>query len=143
MMLIPSIFGEDLFDDWMRMPLERRGADQRLQMMKTDIKDVEGGYELSIDLPGFSKEDMTLQLKDGYLTIQAARTENKDEKDNKGKYVRRERYCGQCSRSFYVGKSILQEDVHAKYEDGVLKVTFPKEDTKKEVEDKKFIAIEG
>lgn len=143
MMLIPSIFGEDLFDDWMRMPLERRGADQRLQMMKTDIKDVEGGYELSIDLPGFSKEDMKLQLKDGYLTIQAARTENKDEKDNKGKYVRRERYCGQCSRSFYVGKSILQEDVHAKYEDGVLKVTFPKEDTKKEVEDKKFIAIEG
>ena len=145
-MLMPSIFGEDLFDDWMRFPVERETrnyTNRTADLMKTDIKDKDGNYELSIDLPGFNKEDMKIQLKEGYLTIQAARTDNRDEKDENGKYVRRERYTGRCSRSFFVGKTIQQEDVHAKYENGVLKVTFPKEETKKEVEVKKCISSEG
>ena len=145
-MLMPSIFGEDLFDDCMRFPVERETrnyTNRTADLMKTDIKDKDGNYELSIDLPGFNKEDMKIQLKEGYLTIQAARTDNRDEKDENGKYVRRERYTGRCSRSFFVGKTIQQEDVHAKYENGVLKVTFPKEETKKEVEEKKCISIEG
>ena len=132
-MLMPSIFGEDLFDDWMRVPVERetnRGY-RTTELMKTDIKDVDGSYELSMDLPGFHKEDVKIQLKEGYLTIQASRTENKDEKDNNGKYVHRERYTGQCSRSFYVGKELEHEDIHAKYDNGVLIVTFPKEAKKK------------
>ena len=111
--------------------------------MKTDIKDEDGNYELSIDLPGFHKEDVKIQLKDGYLNIQASRTENKDDKDNNGKYVHRERYTGQCSRSFYVGKELEHEYIHAKYDNGVLTVTFPKEAKKKVLEEKKFISIEG
>lgn len=148
-MLIPSIFGEDLFDDFMRFPVEREQPHRdnfhqmNKELMRTDIRDVNGNYELDIDLPGYKKEDMRIQLKDGYLTIQATRTDNKDEKNEQGRYVRRERYVGQCSRSFFVGRSIRQEDVHAKYEDGILKLTFPKEETKKEVEEKKYIAIEG
>ena len=146
-MLMPSIFGEDLFDDFMGYPAGRQAAanayPQVKDMMKTDIRDVDGNYELSMDLPGFHKEDVKIQLKEGYLTIQASRTENKDEKDNHGKYVHRERYTGQCSRSFYVGKELEHEDIHAKYDNGVLVVTFPKEVKKKVPEEKKFISIEG
>ena len=98
--------------------------------------------ELEIDLPGFKKEDVKIQLKNGYLNIQATREEKKDEKDDKGKYVRRERYTGTCNRSFYVGSSIKHEDIHAKYENGILHVTFPKEETKKEAEEKKFVSID-
>ena len=143
-MLMPSIFGEDLFDDWMRLPVERetnRGY-RTTELMKTAIKDVDGNYELSMDLPGFKKEDVKIQLKNGYLNIQATREEKKDEKDDKGKYVRRERYTGTCNRSFYVGSSIKHEDIHAKYENGILYVTFPKEETKKEAEEKKFVSID-
>ena len=146
-MLMPSIFGEDLFDDFMGYPTGRQAAanayPQVKDMMKTDIRDVDGNYELSMDLPGFHKEDVKIQLKDGYLNIQASRTENKDEKDNNGKFIHRERYTGQCSRSFYVGKALEHEDIHAKYDNGVLVVTFPKEAKKKEPEEKKFISIEG
>ena len=105
-------------------------------------KIVDGNYELEIDLPGFKKEDVKIQLKNGYLNIQATREEKKDEKDDKGKYVRRERYTGTCNRSFYVGSSIKHEDIHAKYENGILYVTFPKEETKKEAEEKKFVSID-
>ena len=111
--------------------------------MKTDIRDVDGNYELSMELPGFQKENVKIQLKDGCLTVQASRTEKKDEKDDNGKYIHKERYTGQCSRSFYVGKELEHEDIHAKYENGVLVVTFPKEGKKKEPEEKKFISIEG
>ena len=146
-MLMPSIFGEDLFDDFMGYPAGRQAAanayPQVKDMMKTDIRDVDGNYELDIDLPGFKKEDVKIQLKDGYLNIQATREEKKDEKDGKGKYVRRERYTGTCNRSFYIGKSIKHEDIHAKYDNGILHLTFPKEETKKEVEEKKFIAIDS
>lgn len=147
MMLMPSIFGEDLFDDWMRFPMEKESrrnySSWTSELMKTDIKEVDGNYQLHVDLPGFRKEDLKIQLKEGYLTIQASRTDDRDEKDEKGKYVRKERYSGQCSRSFFVGKHVQQEDVHAKYDNGVLQVTFPKADTRKEVEEKKFISIEG
>ena len=143
---MPSIFGEDLFDDFMGYPTGRQAAanayPQVKDMMKTDIRDVDGNYELEIDLPGFKKEDVKIQLKNGYLNIQATREEKKDEKDDKGKYVRRERYTGTCNRSFYVGSSIKHEDIHAKYENGILHVTFPKEETKKEAEEKKFVSID-
>mgnify|MGYP000789506842 CR=1 FL=1 len=153
-MLMPSIFGENLFDDdWMDFPFERFDRDfwgkknplygkNAKNMMKTDIREHEAGYELDIDLPGFKKEDVKIQLKNGYLNIQATREEKKDEKDDKGKYVRRERYTGTCNRSFYVGSSIKHEDIHAKYENGILHVTFPKEETKKEAEEKKFVSID-
>ena len=145
-MLMPSIFGENLFDDfdnWMNFSFP--DVDKELygkhakNMMKTDIRDVDGNYELEIDLPGFKKENVKIQLKNGYLNIQATREEKKDDK---GKYVRRERYTGTCNRSFYVGSSIKHEDIHAKYENGILHVTFPKEETKKEAEEKKFVSID-
>ena len=150
-MLMPSIFGENLFDDdWMNFPFEQDFLGKKnplygkhaKNLMKTDIRDVDGNYELEIDLPGFKKEDVKIQLKNGYLNIQATREEKKDEKDDKGKYVRRERYTGTCNRSFYVGSSIKHEDIHAKYENGILHVTFPKEETKKEAEEKKFVSID-
>ena len=149
-MMMPSIFGENLFDEWMNFPFERDFFGERnplygkhaKNMMKTDVRENENTYELDVDLPGFKKEDVKIQLKNGYLNIQATREEKKDEKDDKGKYVRRERYTGTCNRSFYVGSSIKHEDIHAKYENGILHVTFPKEETKKEAEEKKFVSID-
>ena len=148
-MYMPSIFGESLFDNM--FPFDEKFFTEKKdplygknvsRLMKTDVRETEKTYELDIDLPGFKKEDVKIQLKDGYLNIQATREEKKDEKDEKGKYVRRERYTGTCNRSFYVGPNIKHEDIHAKYENGILHVTFPKEETKKEVEEKKFIAID-
>ena len=144
-MLMPSIFGEDLFDDFMGYPTGRQAAayPQVKDMMKTDIRDVDGNYELDVDLPGFKKDEIKVQLKDGYLNIQATREEKKDEKDEKGKYVRRERYTGTCNRSFYVGPNIKHEDIHAKYEDGILKLSVPKKAPKAVEEKDGYIAIEG
>ena len=148
-MLMPSIFGESLFDDFDNlMNFSFPDVDKTLygkhakNLMKTDVRETEDAYEVDIDLPGFKKEDVKIQLKNGYLNIQATREEKKDEKDDKGKYVRRERYTGTCNRSFYVGSSIKHEDIHAKYENGILHVTFPKEETKKEAEEKKFVSID-
>ncbi|MCD7866985.1 MAG: Hsp20/alpha crystallin family protein [Clostridiales bacterium] len=142
-MLMPSIFGDDLFDDFMRFPGDHEFHGRPApELMKTDIRDTGDSYELDIDLPGYKKEDVKLQLKEGYLTIQATRNENNDEKDSSGKYIRRERFMGQCSRSFFIGKNIEQREVHAKFQDGILKVTFPKQETKKEIDDRKFISIE-
>lgn len=146
-MLLPSIFGESLFDDLMddfafpRMTRNVLGGGTQTTM-RTDIRETEQGYELDIDLPGFKKEDVQAQLKDGYLNITASVNRNNDEKDDKGKYIRRERYYGSMNRSFYVGKNITEEDIHAKFEDGILKLSLPKEDPKK-VEEEKYIAIEG
>ncbi len=111
-------------------------------MMNTDVKEKENAYELDIELPGFKKEDVRAELKDGYLTISATQNTNRDEKDEKGSYIRRERYSGSCSRSFYVGEGVKQEDIHARFENGVLKLEVPKAD-KQKVEEKKYIAIEG
>lgn len=139
-MLMPSIFGEDLFDDWMRFPFRSYNESS---LMKTDIRDNDGHYELDVDMPGFSKEDIKVELKDGYLTISASTKKDNDEKDENGKYIRRERYMGSCSRSFQVGDSVKQEDIKAKFENGILKLTVPKEEAQPKVEENKYIAIEG
>lgn len=144
---MPSIFGENLIDDFFGFDEPFRGY-QRVNadgLMKTDVKEHETGYELDISLPGYRKEDIQAELKDGYLTINAQSVHESGDKDEKtGRYIRRERYSGSCSRSFYVGEDIKQEDIRAKYENGVLKLAIPKKDPKKpEVEDRKFIAIEG
>ena len=145
-MLMPSIFGENLFDDWMDFSFP--DIDKALygkhakNEMKTDVRETEDGYELDIDLPGFKKDEVTAQLDNGYLTIQASKGLDKEQKDKKGKYIRKERYAGSMSRSFYVGDAITEEDVHAKYEDGILKLSVPKKEAKA-VEQTKRIAIEG
>lgn len=139
MMLMPSIFGDNFFDDFM-MPF--RGYEMN-NLMNTDIQDTEHGYELIIDMPGMQKENIKADLKNGYLTINASSNSNKDEKDADGKYIRRERYYGSCSRSFYLGENITQEDIKAKFEDGTLKLLIPKKEPKPAVEEKKYIAIEG
>ena len=140
-MLLPSIFGEDLFDDWM-MDFPFRSYNYNT-LMKTDVRDMKDGYELDIDMPGFAKEDIKAELKDGYLTISAASKKDNDQKDENGKYIRRERYAGSCSRSFYVGGDVKQEDIKAKFENGILKVTVPKKEEKPAVEENKYISIEG
>ena len=149
-MLMPSIFGENLFDDWMDFPFERDffGGKNPLygkhakNMMKTDVKETDSGYEVDIDLPGFKKDEINAKLENGYLTISASKGLDKDEKDEEGKYIRRERYAGAMSRSFYVGEQVHQEDIRAKFEDGILRLSVPKKDAK-EVEKKNYIAIEG
>ena len=148
-MLMPSIFGENLFDDdwfdfgrdfWGRKnPLYGKNAKN---IMKTDIREHDTGYELDVDLPGFKKDEINIELENGYLTISAAKGLDKDEQDKKGKYIRKERYAGAMQRSFYVGDAVTEEDVKAKFEDGILKLSIPKKDAK-EVETKKTIAIEG
>ena len=146
-MLTPSIFGENLFnDDWMDFGFPE--VDKALygkhanNVMKTDVKETDTGYEVDIDLPGFKKDEINAQLDNGYLTISAAKGLDKDEKDKKGKYIRKERYAGAMSRSFYVGEGVTQEDIKAKYEDGILRLSVPKKEAKA-VENKKYIAIEG
>ena len=146
-MLMPSIFGENLFnDDWMDFGFPE--VDKALygkhanNVMKTDVKETDTGYEVDIDLPGFKKDEINAQLDNGYLTISAAKGLDKDEKDKKGKYIRKERYAGSMSRSFYVGEGVTEEDIKAKYEDGILRLVVPKKDAKA-VENKKYIAIEG
>ena len=150
-MMMPSIFGENLFDDFMDFPFEREfwgrrnplyGKNEK-NIMKTDVRETDSSYELDIDLPGFKKDEVTAKLENGYLTISASKGLNKDEKDKEsGKYIRRERYAGAVSRSFYVGEHIRQEDIHAKFEDGILKLTVPKKDAK-QVDEQKYISIEG
>lgn len=149
-MMLPTIFGENLFDDFMDDAFERNffGGRNPLygkhskNLMKTDVKETETGYELDIDLPGFKKDEISAHLEDGYLTVSAAKGVDKDEKDNEGRYIRRERYSGSMTRSFCVGSAVTEEDIKAKYEDGILSLSIPKKDPKA-VEAKKYIAIEG
>ena len=150
-MMLPKLFGENLFDDdWMDFPFEKEFFGKRnplygknaKNMMKTDIRETDDNYEIDVDLPGFKKDEINATLEDGYLTISAAKGLDKDEKDKKGKYIRQERYAGAMSRSFYVGTGIIQEDVKAKYENGILKLTVPKKQPET-VEKKNYIAIEG
>ena len=145
-MLMPSVFGNDIFDDFMdfRFPdidKELYGKHAK-HVMKTDVREKEDGYEVIIDLPGFKKDEIDVQLENGYLNISAAKGLDKDESDKKGKYIRRERYAGSMSRSFYVGEDITEDDIHAKFENGILKLDVPKKEAKA-VETKKQIAIEG
>ena len=125
--MLPSIFGENLFDDFFSDPFGMMIPQGRnplygkhgKNLMKTDVRELEGSYELDIDLPGFKKDEVTVELKDGYLTIQAAKGLDKDKSDKKGKYIRQERYVGSCSRSFYVGDHVEAKDIGAKFEDGI------------------------
>ena len=144
-MLMPSIFGENLLDDFFNDSFYDYGYRAgSTDLMKTDIKDTDQGYEITMNLPGVKKEDVKAEMKDGYLTISATSNSNKDEKDNNGRYIRRERYSGSCSRSFYVGDGVTQDEIKAKFENGALMLTVPKKEEKPAVEDnKKYIAIEG
>ena len=145
-MMMPSIFGEDLFNDWFdfsfpdvdRKYYGRRSVDQ---LMRTDVKEKDDAYEVEIDLPGFKKDEIKAELKEGYLTISAAKNVNNDEKKD-GKYIRQERFTGNVSRSFYVGKNLTQEDIHAKFENGILTLDIPKKD-QKQVEENRYVTIEG
>ena len=150
-MMMPSIFGENLFDDFMNdfafpafedVDKELYGKHAK-NLMKTDVKDTENGYEVDIDLPGFKKDEIKVKLEDGVLTISAAKGLDKDEKDKKGSYLRRERYAGSMSRSFYVGDHVTVEDIHPKYENGILSFSVPKAENKPIEEKNKYIAIEG
>ena len=152
-MLVPSIFSDNFFDDFFEFPFiddrAEKNAERKLyghhaaNLMKTDIKEFDDKYEVEIDLPGFKKDEIEAKLENGYLTISAAKGLDKEEKNEKdGKYIRKERYSGAMSRSFYVGDELKQEDIKAKYQDGILKLSVPKEEPKK-VETKKHIAIEG
>ena len=149
-MLRPSIFNDNLFDDFFEFPFFDDRAERKLyghnakNIMKTDINEHKDGYELEIDLPGFHKDEIQAELKDGYLTISAAKQLNQDEKEKEsGKYIRRERYSGSCQRSFYVGDEITQEDIKAEFKHGILKLFVPKKEAKPEVEQRKFVSIEG
>ena len=154
-MLMPTVFHENLFDDffdpfWNDAALERmmnreardtfgkRGAN----MMKTDVKQTDNGYEVDVDLPGFKKEDVKLDLDNGYLTISAQRNEELDDKDNEGRYIRQERATGSCARSFYVGKELEPKDISAKFENGILTLHLPKAEAKKLEPKQTLIEIE-
>ena len=162
-MLMPRIFGENLFDDFMDDffgPAHRGGrgngcvrpekpmrhglpyGNPAANLMKTDIVEKDDGFELEIDLPGYKKEDVKAELKDGYLTIKAEKNEENESKDEEGKYIRRERYVGSCCRSFYVGEELDETDIKAKFEDGILKLSVPKKEVKPEVPETKYIMIE-
>ena len=146
-MLMPSIFGENLFDDFFdgfaRPYKVTTGYSQPASVMKTDVKETEGSFELDIDMPGYKKEDVKAELKDGYLTITGTTKKETDDQSKKGKYVRRERYYGSCSRSFYVGKEVHQDDIKAEFKHGILTLFVPKKEAKPAVEQKHSISIEG
>ena len=151
-MLYPSIFNKNLFDDFMDFDFPAFGefgdVDKKLygkhapHVMKTDVKEHDDKFEVDIDLPGFKKDEIQLELQNGYLSIAASKGVDKEEKDKKGKLIRQERYSGSMQRSFFVGKNVTEEDIKAKFEDGVLKLEIPKKEAPK-VPEKKTIMIEG
>ena len=154
-MLLPSIFGENLFDDFFDdVPFFDNRAENQIEkklygrhahnVMKTDIKETDDGYELIVDLPGFKKDEIKVSLEDGYLTIEAAKGLDEDEQEEKtGKYIRKERYAGACQLSFYVGDNLTQEDIKGEFKHGILTLNVPKKEAKPAVETNKYIAIEG
>ena len=144
-MLVPRIWNDNFFNNWFNdfaPAAPKHAAKPDMNLMKTDVKETEDGFVVEIDLPGYKKEDVNAGLQDGYLTVTATRSGNNDEKDEEGKYIRRERYQGTCSRSYYVGEDITEDDIKAKFENGILSMSIPKKE-QKQVEEKKYIAIEG
>jgi HSP20 family molecular chaperone IbpA len=149
-MLMPSIFEENLFDNWFDFPMfdDYNNTERKLygrhadRLMKTDVHEHEDHYEVDIDLPGFKKEEITLELDKGYLTVSAAKGLDKDEKDHKGKLIRQERYAGSMQRSFFVGEDLTEEDIKATFQHGVLSLNVPKKE-KAKIPEKKVIMIEG
>lgn len=143
-MYMPAIFNDSLFDDFFTdytPDAKKRNMAAVQGVMKTDIKENDKEYELTIELPGYKKENVNAELKDGYLIINATNEKNEEEKDEKG-YIRKERYYGSCQRSFFVGKNLKEEDIKAKFDNGVLTLNVPKE-AERLPEEKKYIAIEG
>lgn len=147
-MLVPALFRDNLFDDWMfPFTAAEREADRNLygkhaaRIMKTDVRDLEDHYLVDVDLPGFKKEEISLKLENGYLTVTAEKGLDKEDKDKAGKVICQERYTGTRSRSFFVGESVREEDIKAKFEDGVLQITVPK--AEKKLPEPKTIMIEG
>ena len=140
MMTMPSIFRgnllDDLFDDSFK-------SFNSTEMMKADVKELDHGYELSMNLPGVKKEDIKAELKNGYITVSASTENSSEEKDDEGSYLRRERFYGSTSRSFYVGENVTEADIKAKFDNGILKINVPKIEAKPEVEQNHYVAIEG
>ena len=154
-MLMPSIFGEDLFDQFMNdFPFYNDKDFKKMEkklyghhgknMMKTDIRETDHSYELEMDLPGFTKDEIQVSLENGCLTISAAKGLDQDEQEKKtGKYIRKERYAGACQRSFYIGEDVTQDEIKGEFKHGILKLTIPKKEAKPEVPESKYITIEG
>ena len=146
-MLVPSIFSnnfvDDIFDDVFPFGAYNAPATDNRAAMNTDVKEFDDRYELEFELPGFKKEDIQAELKDGYLIVNAKHQDNKDEKDKDGKYIRKERYAGACTRSFYVGEEVDPGEIKAEFKHGILKLFVPKKEAKPAVEENKYIAIEG
>lgn len=140
-MFMPSLFSDNLLDDFFDDAFVPADFSKD-NLMRTDVKETDNSYELDVDLPGVNKEDIKAQLKDGYLTITATSNNSKDEKDDKGNYIRRERYSGSWSRSFYVGDDITEDDIKAKFENGTLHLTVPKKEPEKPQEEQKLISID-
>ena len=142
--MLPSIFNRgfmnDFFDDDFLMDFRGNKINN---LMKSDIKEMENSYLLEVELPGFDKNEIKAEVKNGYLVIEAKHDENKDEKDEEGKYIRKERYSGYCTRSFYVGEGLTEKDIKGKFENGILCLEVPKKEPEKAVEEKKYIQIEG
>ena len=147
--MLPSIFRDNLFDDMFDFDFDKE-FDRMMRplygkhsqnMMKTDVRETGNSYELDIDLPGFKKDEITIQLDNGYLSISASKGLDKNEENKDGKYIRRERYAGSMNRTFYVGSQLTQQDIQAKFEDGILKISVPKKDVQ-QIEKNKYIAIE-
>lgn len=139
MMMIPRRRNEfDLFGDLFEDPFF---SDHESKLMKTDIKEKSNKYLIDIELPGYEKENIKIEIEDGYLTVHAETNSNKEEKEE-GKFVRKERYIGSCSRSFYVGTEIKDEDIKASFKNGMLKIEIPKKEEKKELPKKKYIEID-
>ena len=154
MAMFPAVMNDtlfsDLFDDpffagWRDAADEGRqlAAAQSGSLMNTDVRETDHGYEVAMDMPGFNKDDINVELKDGYLTVSAHRNDSKEDKDKEGKWLRRERYAGTCSRTFYVGDDMKESDIHASYKDGTLHLQMPKQEAKAQVEQAHRIAIEG
>ena len=142
--MLPSIFKKGFMDDFFNDDfLMDFGGKNRNVMMKSDIKELENSYLLEVELPGFTKEEIKAEVNNGYLIIEATHNENKDEKDKEGKYIRKERYSGHCTRSFYVGENLKEEDIKGKFENGILKLEVPKKAAEEILEEKKYIQIEG
>lgn len=149
--MLPSIFGENLFDDFFSDPFEMMMPQSRnplygkhaKNLMKTDVRETENSFEVDMDLPGFKKDEVKAELNNGYLTVSAAKGLDEDKEDKKtGKYIRRERYAGACQRSYYVGEDITEEDIKATFEHGILTLFVPKKEVKPAVEEKKYISIQ-